>query len=104
MEFAFRHAWRDWNWSPAFPGVHATMDRIDLVSILRESTNRRRNHRAVWRCGKTYVPELLGDWELEEVAEALEDEVNVPLTGWTQLADAFLSKLGADQVQRQNSN
>lgn len=100
VEFAFRRAWRDWEWSSPFPAIHASHARNDLLRILRASPRRRGAIIAAWSSGRVYEPHLRGDWNLAEAGEILESATGVPLRGWMELARAFTEDLGDHKVWR----
>jgi hypothetical protein len=101
VEFAFRHAWRDWQWAYLFPVVHASISRNDLLRIVRASPRRRGAIVAEWDMGRVLTPILnFDDESLKGAGALLETSTGVPFQGWLSLARAFTDDLGEDKVQR----
>lgn len=98
VELAFQHAWQHWTYRDRFPAVHAGLDRNDLLGIINKSPRRVSSHLVGWSNQWPFVPYLAEEWSLEEVAEILASEAGVPLTGWQELARAFLEDLDRAQA------
>jgi hypothetical protein len=101
VEFAFRRVWRDWPPRSLFGQVRADVERDSIIRILRDSEDRRGSYVAYWTFdGPEYVPVLRQDWRVEECGDAIAEGSGVPFAQWVELAEAFVTALGEDEVRR----
>jgi hypothetical protein len=54
----------------------------------RESERRATHHVAEWRGSWPFVPELLHDWDVDELAESINEKI--PAQAWQDLVIAWL--------------
>jgi hypothetical protein len=102
IEFAFVRAWRDWSYRSHFPAVRADLRRNDLLRIISKSPRRRSAHLTGWASEWPFVPFISESWNIEDVAEMLEEQTEVPLRGWIDLAQPFLDQLSPECWQQQS--
>src|SRR4029450_7906489 len=67
-----------------------------ILGIIRKSPRRRSPQLAGWAGEWPFVPTLADDWHLDDVAELLASQTEVPLSGWRGPAQAFLERLDGD--------
>jgi hypothetical protein len=56
VDFAFSHAWRDWQHARRFPVVRASPVRNDILRIMRSSPRRQGPIVAAWDCEQWLRP------------------------------------------------
>ena len=87
-ELNFRRAWREWGPAHLFPAIHAGPSRDSLIHILSASSRRATPHLAHWVGEWPFIPEILVDWPLVEVAEHVDERVTA--NAWSTLVNTWL--------------
>ena len=96
VEFAFRVAWRSWDYARQFPTVKTGPAQDDIYYAIMGRSQRRRGPRlAYWEIGRTLSPMLEDGYDLESAEELLVSFYGIPLEGWQELARVFGNDLGA---------
>lgn len=102
LELDFRAAWRRWPFADRFPSIKAGPAQDDIfVQVISSSANRR-GPVALWRGPWPYSPELVHDWEPDEVADVIDEAI--PAAAWRDLAETWLTgRRPADSARRGES-
>lgn len=88
LELNFRSAWRKWPHSSQLPSIKAGPAQDDVLRVLYKSERRATHHIAEWRGSWPFVPVLLQDWAVDELAESIHEEI--PAQAWRDLVSAWL--------------
>ncbi len=99
VEESFTRTWEHWPLASIFPSIQFTEDSQNLVGILAGSAGRRRHDMAHWSCEGDLHPQLGPQWSLEEAGDVLDRVTGVPHSAWTELADAFVHRLGSERIR-----
>lgn len=89
LEWDFRRAWQDWEYTHHFPAVHVSIPRNDVLHILYDSKGRRGPILAYWEGSWPFVPTLRVDgWTADEIAAIILE--SIPAAAWEKLVRSWL--------------
>ncbi|MGX5770305.1 hypothetical protein ACWKWN_06085 [Microbacterium trichothecenolyticum] len=89
LQFAFRRAWRAWDYADRFPAIKAGPAQDDIFHILDGEVRRRASTPTGWVSSWPYLPTADGnDWD--DIADIIDYEV--PASAWRDLAVAWVGE------------
>jgi hypothetical protein len=92
LEFAFRHAWRDWNYRDHYDAVDAGPHRDSVFHIMSDSRKRGRDTLVFWESDWPFIPALLVDgWTANEIADIINDQI--PAAAWADLVRNWMANV-----------
>lgn len=99
FEFAFNHAWREWDKASHFPSIK-WHDPGNLFWIGVGKSERRRGVCAAWESGRWNEPYLAYEgWTVEEALDLHADEV-ISAHDWIELGGLFVEHFKSEEVRR----
>lgn len=90
LELDFRAAWRAWPHSSKLPAIDAGPSKDSLFPVLRKSVGRSTHHVAEWHGTWPFVPVILQDWTVNELADSIHEDITAD--SWRDLVKAWMKR------------